>query len=182
MPCSLTSVYYPATLDHWQFQEYADSCVLTLFLLTGSALLPEFSPHFSSCKLLQNSTPLSSSREPSLNLHAFLLHPEQEEARSAVPEVNILPFVAWEIAGSEIWVTRLKSRLIWRPISLGSSLITRPFPHRIVHCHRVNYRSPPFMNMKSPSVGPIPLWLASAHNSTGQNENLKDHVVLLLLC
>lgn len=96
---SLLSVTQP----HWTIGSSRNMLTAGSFmlsLLTCSALLPEFSPPSSSGKFLQNSALLSSSREPSLNLRAFLWRPEQEEARSAVPEVNILPFVAWEIAGS----------------------------------------------------------------------------------
>lgn len=110
--------------------------------------LTEWSSPSSFWKLLQSPIPTSSSRKPSLKLHAFLWT-SRIRSKFRCPLRLIVSF--GKLLAQQVLVTPLKNRLMWHPIVVCCSFITRPFPYRIVHCYIVTSRAPPFINIKSVS-------------------------------
>lgn len=134
--CSLTPIYYPATLDHsvpgacWQL--VPSCCLLSLALLFCQNSLPL--PHLVNSSRTWFQCP-SHPRKPSLNLWAFLWASRARRSKFRWPlRLIFFPFVAWQMAGSASLSDSPEEQADLVIDLCRFLLYKRPFPYTPVHC------------------------------------------------
>lgn len=148
LPCSLTTNSYPTTSDRWQFQECAMLCHscyrFFLALLLSRMIFP--------CLSLKTPSKPSTNiflQEASSETSCFSL--DLQNKKQVQMSLELIAFSFGKLLAQQVLVIPLKNRLMWRPIIVCCSFITRPCSYRIVHCYIVTSRAPPFINIKTVS-------------------------------
>ena len=88
---------------------------------------------------------------PGSFLWNFMLSLDLQNKKQVQMSLELIAFSFGKLLAQQVLVIPLKNRLMWRPIVVCCSFITRPCSYRIVHCYIVTSRAPPFINIKTVS-------------------------------